>query len=179
MVKMNLDIGSGNVPRHGENFVYADRFIEKSYHRGYTEVVIPEGHDFVKCDIHFLPFKDKVFNTVVCSHVLEHINNPEQGKKEINRVGDGYEIVLPHPVWEYMFALFNAETAHKWIAYNLDDFRLRKIDINRVDKLPLSLNIWKSLFDFIRHNKILSKLVVRIIISPFVYLYAYQQTYKK
>jgi len=45
-----------------------------------------ECHPDVVCDAEHLPFKNKSFTEVVCSHVLEHLEHPECCLREINRV---------------------------------------------------------------------------------------------
>lgn len=42
--------------------------------------------DFVQCDIELLPFKDKVFDCVVATEVIEHVPNPLESLKEVKRV---------------------------------------------------------------------------------------------
>jgi SAM-dependent methyltransferase len=43
----------------------------------------------VYADAHFLPFRDRAFSFVKCSHVLEHLANPRLALKEITRVCSG------------------------------------------------------------------------------------------
>lgn len=45
-----------------------------------------------------LPFEDKSV-VVFCSHVLEHVDNPDQLLKEFNRISDHVFIVVPHPLF--------------------------------------------------------------------------------
>lgn len=44
-----------------------------------------------------LPFRNKQFNVVFLSHVLEHLDNWEPTLEEACRVADRVVIVLPHP----------------------------------------------------------------------------------
>jgi SAM-dependent methyltransferase len=69
--------------------------------------------NFVKVDdIYDLPFEDKQFNTVLCSHTMEHVDNPTLFCKELQRVGKEVTIVVP-PLWD-IGAVINV-LEHKWI----------------------------------------------------------------
>ncbi|MBA7493359.1 hypothetical protein ES702_03917 [subsurface metagenome] len=48
--------------------------------------------------VEHLPFKDKVFNETRCHHVLEHLTNPFDCVKELNRVTNG-KIIIHVPVF--------------------------------------------------------------------------------
>jgi predicted SAM-dependent methyltransferase len=78
---MNLDVGCGERKRGDINV-------------DIKEEVKPD----IVCDIHFLPFKNKQFDTVYCYHVLEHKGvNPIKAIKELQRVCKGrLEIQVPH-----------------------------------------------------------------------------------
>lgn len=92
-----LDVGSGtpsesHVFLSGENILHVD--VDR---RGY--------HLDVLCDIHHLPFRGALrtvaygevepppFGIVHASHILEHIENPWQAVKELNRVSSGTAII--------------------------------------------------------------------------------------
>jgi SAM-dependent methyltransferase len=45
---------------------------------------MPEADD--KADIHNLPYEDGTFDFVLCSHVLEHVDDPVRATAEIKRV---------------------------------------------------------------------------------------------
>jgi len=79
-----LDIGSGGYP-----FPYAtlltDRFVDEAPNR--REPLVTMNKPFVVSDIHELPFCDKVFDFVYCSHVLESVKDPLAACREIMRVG--------------------------------------------------------------------------------------------
>jgi len=55
----------------------------------------PECPKSKKADVTNLPFKDKQFGAVFCSHVLEHIKNPKKAIKELARVGNYVVILFP------------------------------------------------------------------------------------
>lgn len=52
----------------------------------------------VACDIHHLPFRDRLFEYVYCYHVLEHRGvHPRRAVTELFRVSKGYiECQVPH-----------------------------------------------------------------------------------
>lgn len=54
--------------------------------------------NIVRCDIHNLPFRNHVFDYVVCTEVLEHVKSPFRTMKEMKRVCNGIILVsMPNP----------------------------------------------------------------------------------
>lgn len=113
-----LDIGSGGNP-----FPYAtvlvERFLELSRHR--YDPLVTAGKPLVLADIECLPFRDKWFGFVYCSHLLEHVDHPIKACSEIMRVGRRGYIETPTFGKDALFAW--AKNMHKWhvtgIARNL------------------------------------------------------------
>jgi len=70
---MILDVGCGCKPR-----------INATVHTDKKRLKYMK--DFVRCDNHYLPFQDKVFERVYCSHSLEHCLNPTQVLTEFQRI---------------------------------------------------------------------------------------------
>ena len=66
-----------------EGIEYMDEAIAlgKQYHPGIT---IKKG------DIYKLPYKDNSFDVVICSEVMEHLEDPEKALKELKRVTKKY-----------------------------------------------------------------------------------------
>ena len=62
--------------------------------------------------IYRLPFEDRTFQTVLCSHTMEHVEDPDAFFRELARVGDQVTIVLP-PLWDLAGVLNVFE--HRWI----------------------------------------------------------------
>jgi SAM-dependent methyltransferase len=62
-------------------------------------------------DIYNLHFKDKQFKNTICSHTMEHVDDPEAFFNELKRVSENVTILIP-PLWDYgcMFNFFQ----HKW-----------------------------------------------------------------
>jgi Methyltransferase domain len=104
-----LDIGSGGYP-----FPYAtvltDRFLEKSPYR--FESLVRGNKPFLLSDIDELPFRDKGFDFVYCSHVLELVENPLRACAEIMRVGKRGFIETPTAGKDMLFAW--ARNMQKW-----------------------------------------------------------------
>lgn len=67
-------------------------------------------------DIYNLPFKDQQFDTVLCSHTIEHVEHPEKFFRELKRIGKKVSIVIP-PLWDITAALNIFE--HKFIFLSL------------------------------------------------------------
>ncbi len=63
-------------------------------------------------DIYNLPFANGQFGTVLCSHTLEHVDDPKLFYAELQRVGKQITIVVP-PLYD-LAAVFNI-LEHKWI----------------------------------------------------------------
>jgi SAM-dependent methyltransferase len=53
---------------------------------------MPEADD--KADIHNLPYADESFDFVLCSHVLEHVEDPVRATAEIRRVLKEHSIAI-------------------------------------------------------------------------------------
>lgn len=104
-----LDIGSGNNP-----FPFAthlvDLYHEDNRHRGGVELV-RDGRPMFEADIESLPFRDKEFDFVYCSHVLEHVNDPKKACGEIMRVGKRGYIETPTRTSDIFY---NFCYLHKW-----------------------------------------------------------------
>lgn len=91
-------------------------------------------------DIYHLPFKDRQFNYVLCSHTIEHVDNPEKFYQELKRVGKHVVLVVP-PLWD-IFASFLAFPSHRWICLTL-----KKEHTSLPKMIPYSLAItYQKLF---------------------------------
>ncbi|MEX2404909.1 MAG: methyltransferase domain-containing protein [Balneolales bacterium] len=83
-------------------------------------------------NIYDLPFKDKQFKSVLCSHTIEHVEDPSRFFDELNRVGEKVVLVIP-PLWD-ISAVFNA-LEHRWIFLS---FKKEHESLPRHIKLPFS-----------------------------------------
>ena len=102
-----LDVGSGYMPFPLATTL-CDPFDE------YTgEKTVHDTRPFVKCPVEELPFPDKSFDFVYCSHVLEHVNDPIQSCDELIRVGKRGYIETP----SYTTDILRCQAAgslHRW-----------------------------------------------------------------
>ncbi len=86
-----------------------------------------------------LPFKDRQFDTVLCSHTMEHVEDPEAFFAELERVGRRVTIVLP-PLWDPAGALNVLE--HRWIFLTLRKAHRR---LPRRVRLPMARTVQRLL----------------------------------
>jgi SAM-dependent methyltransferase len=91
-----LDVGSGSNP-HPRSDVLLDR-ISGQEHRGGDSLLF--DRIAVIGDATKLPFKDKSFDFVIASHILEHIPNPELFLNELQRVSKAGYIETPNFISE-------------------------------------------------------------------------------
>jgi ubiquinone/menaquinone biosynthesis C-methylase UbiE len=103
-----LDVGSGR----GIISLELHDIVKEIHGIEYSEKNLSEANQFRqetgKGNVHFyradgkkLPFEDNYFDMVICSQVLEHIENPREVVKEIMRVSKNKVLVdVPTPLWE-------------------------------------------------------------------------------
>lgn len=101
-----LEVGSGHRP-HPRADVLTDKYLEDIERGGRLVTDRP----FVRADAEQLPFKSKVFDYVICRHVLEHLEEPETFFREISRVGRAGYIETPSIIWE---RLHPTRSYHRW-----------------------------------------------------------------
>jgi SAM-dependent methyltransferase len=98
-----LEVGSGQAPNPRSN-VLCDLYVGDDTERNQEPLQL--DRPLVVGDLHHLPFKDGSFDYVICSHVLEHVEDPARCISELTRVaGRGYvevptalnERMLPFP----------------------------------------------------------------------------------
>ncbi len=90
-------------------------------------------------DIYRLPFADKQFDSVLCSHTLEHVEDPDRFFEELSRVGRQVTLVLP-PLWDITAALNFFE--HRWVFLTLK--KVHNTPPRRV-RLPLARTVQRLL----------------------------------
>jgi len=95
-----------------------------------------EVNNFVSVkDIYNLPFENKQFKTVICSHTIEHVDDPKRFFKELQRVGEKVTLVIP-PLWDPLAVLNVVE--HQWVFLS---FKKEHTELPNYVRLPLSKRI--------------------------------------
>ncbi|HSZ71256.1 MAG TPA: methyltransferase domain-containing protein [Cytophagaceae bacterium] len=100
-----LEIGPGATPHWR-----SDVFLERNY-ASTKEYIAQTGHvgelktdkRIVFYDGGLFPFEEHEFDYVICSHVLEHVDNPELFLKEIQRVGKKGYLEFPTLYYDYIY----------------------------------------------------------------------------
>jgi hypothetical protein len=90
-------------------------------------------------DVYHLPFKDKQFKNALCSHTMEHVDNPVKFFKELQRVSENVTILIP-PVWDFLAMMDIAE--HKFQFLTLRT--MHKNRLPRFFKLPFAASFQKK-----------------------------------
>ncbi|MBN2281693.1 MAG: methyltransferase domain-containing protein [Candidatus Marinimicrobia bacterium] len=67
-------------------------------------------------NIYQLPFRNNQFDEILCSHTIEHIENPQKFHEELSRIGRRVTYLVP-PLWDVTAALNIFE--HRWIFLTL------------------------------------------------------------
>ena len=144
-----LEIGSGHNPK-ARSDVLCDKFIADDEQRGGTIVT---DRPTVEADGQFLPFADGAFDYVICSHVLEHVEDPTQLIAELERVAYRGYIETPSEIGERIYGWHY----HNWVVNLVDDcLMLRKNEKNSqfgqlFHRLAATDKDWKR-FHLTHHN---------------------------
>lgn len=107
-----LDIGSGDKPFWRADII-VDKFLKDDQQRHSGSVMYDKRKLFIEADVEKLPFKDKIFDFVFCSHLLEHVKNPDTAISEIVRVGKRGYIEVPSAIVD----LLKPFPPHLWLCF--------------------------------------------------------------
>lgn len=112
-----LEVGPGGSP-----YFRADVLLEKDFdeaelfeQRGKAPLLKTDKKIVVYSGDRF-PFMDKEFDYVVCSHVLEHVDDVDLFLKELSRVAKAGYLEFPTVYYEYLYNF----KVHKNIIFNRD-----------------------------------------------------------
>jgi SAM-dependent methyltransferase len=110
-----LEVGGGHRPHPRANVV-VDKYTNSNFHRS-GDLKVLKNQIFLEADGESLPFEDKEFDYVICSHVLEHVENPEKFLAEQFRVAKRGYMETPSLLGEALYA----RESHKWIIQEFND----------------------------------------------------------
>jgi SAM-dependent methyltransferase len=107
-----LDIGCGCRPKGDVN---CDLFIGRTPHTEQSWTINPTViPNFVRCDAHFLPFRDNSFLEVYSHHLLEHVDDPTKVLLEMFRVAKRkVRFEVPHRFQRTLWLKYKQCSAHK------------------------------------------------------------------
>ena len=108
-----LDIGSGNIPFPLATHLADIALEDNAYGRGGAPFQRVGDKPVTQCDIENMPFADKAFDFIYCSHVLEHVRYPEKACRELIRVGKRGYIETPTPGKDLFFDYAKVSN-HRW-----------------------------------------------------------------
>jgi hypothetical protein len=108
-----LEVGSGENPNPRAN-VLVDRYLEDNTERSGNLLI---DRPLVIADAHHLPFRDGAFAYIICSHILEHMDDPPQFARELERTGEAGYIGSPSEIAERLFHW----SFHRWYVNLLED----------------------------------------------------------
>jgi SAM-dependent methyltransferase len=128
-----LDIGSGDYP-FPHATILSDLYI--------TEELVRDPRPFLILDIHHLPFRDKSIDFIYCSHVLEHVDDPDQACSELMRVGHRGYIETPTFAKDMLFSW--AQGRHKWHVVAINN-KLIFFEYNERQKQGVRSSVWREL----------------------------------
>ncbi len=136
-----LDIGCG-YRAHKKANVIADVQDFSNYYKNKKFVLIKEKN---------LPFRDKEFDFVIASHVIEHVEDFEYFIREIQRISSKGYIELPSRLGDNL--VFENKNDHIWW-FNFDDSRNKLIASRRNQLIDpfITVSMAKMLEDVFRES---------------------------
>ena len=123
-----LEIGGGHNPHPRANVV-VDKWTHNNEHRS-GGIKLYKNQRYIEADGEQLPFKDGEFDYVICTQVLEHVDDPARFLAEQFRVARRGYIDTPSLIGENLFP----KKSHKWILHELGGV------LYLVDKASLDFN---------------------------------------
>lgn len=158
-----LDVGSGDKPFWRAD-VIVDKYINDNQQRHSGSIIYDSNKLFMNADVENLPFKDKVFDFVFCSHLLEHVENPDKAISELTRVAKKGYIEVPNAILE----LLQPFPPHLWFCMYDNNTLIFK---QKEKKNELLINNIGEFGKYIYNNNIFQYLLTRHINNIFICLY--------
>lgn len=121
-----LEVGPGSNPTKRAN-ILIEKFLDDNHNRT-GGLKIYKNQKLIQADGEQLPFADKEFDYVICSHVLEHVDDPKKFVSEQSRVAKKGYMEAPSLIGEFLAP----KASHKWVILEIDD----KLVLFEKSKLP-------------------------------------------
>jgi ubiquinone/menaquinone biosynthesis C-methylase UbiE len=134
-----LDVASGHYP-FPRATILSERYLGDTLDR--KEALTRDARPMVVLDIHHLPFKAKSVDYIYCSHVLEHIEDPERACAELMRVGKAGYIETPTLMKDSLFA-WAEDIHHKWHVVHINN-RLVFFEYDSRRKAGIRTSQWRK-----------------------------------
>lgn len=107
-----IDIGSGDKPFWRGDVFVDDLSLGDVQRASHTKTIHNIG-TFVDANVANLPFRDKAFDFSFCSHLLEHVIDPDVAINEIMRISKSGYIEVPNGIIEHAKPF----VSHIWFIY--------------------------------------------------------------
>ena len=115
-----LDVGSGNIPFHLATHLVDITIENDNLGRAGAAFEHVDGIPVYECNLEKLPFEDNEFDFVYCSHVLEHVAEPNKACSELIRVGKRGFIESPTRGKDIWLNTAKASN-HRWAIEKIDN----------------------------------------------------------
>ncbi len=115
-----LDVGSGHKPFPFATHLSDISTSDDKYGRAGVPFKYVEGKPVFEFNVEKIPFENKEFDFVYCSHVLEHVENPEKACAELQRVAKRGYIETPtkgKDIWLNSGKISN----HRWFVEDINE----------------------------------------------------------
>lgn len=112
-------------------------------------------------DIYHLPFKSGQFENVLCSHTIEHVDDPVKFFNELKRVGKHVTIVIP-PLYDLSAAINAFEHKHVFLS-----FKKEHTQLPRYTRLPFAASIQRRLGQINYPSTSSTPLLIKLFVSLF------------
>ncbi len=149
-----LEVGGGHDPHPRSNIV-VDKYAGDLNRHRCGDLKLYANQEFIEADGETLPFKDKSFDYSICSHVLEHVINPDKFIEEQARVSKMGYMETPSLIGEYIMP----KQSHKWVILEIDN-KLVLYDKSLID-FQAPLNFGYLFLDFLPKHSLGYKILQR------------------
>lgn len=107
-----VDIGSGDKPFWRADIFFDNLSLGNEQRISTTETITDLGV-FIDGNLPNTPFKDKAFDFSFCSHLLEHVDDPDKTIKEIMRISKKGYIEVPNGILD----IISPFGSHLWFIF--------------------------------------------------------------